>query len=265
MAEDIIEGEVTESSELAIAQPAALTSQLSLPALKRAVRDEKAKRQIIIDFVRDQLVEGTDFGKIHISKNCPNKYACKLSAHLSKNNLFKPGQEKIFSLFQINSRLEKDNETLDMVGHGKGVIAYVCRAYRDGQLVAEGRGASSVGEDANKAIKMAEKRARMDACLSLGFSEFFTQDLEDPQIDSPNPTDYSNLEAHAVALSQAQIVELMKLAKHKGYATRAAAAEFLDKVAAGPFTRLPAYQFENFKKAVIQFDWGKKEISDGQA
>ena len=28
-------------------------------------------------------------------------------------------------------------------------------------------------------IKIAEKQARMDACLTLGFSEYFTQDLDD--------------------------------------------------------------------------------------
>jgi hypothetical protein len=78
-----------------------------------------------------------------------------------------------------------------MIGE-KGVVAYKAIVMMNGQPVAEGRGASSVAEktgksydnqpgrvDYNAVVKIAEKRARMDACLSLGFSEFFTQDLED--------------------------------------------------------------------------------------
>jgi hypothetical protein len=79
--------------------------------------------------------------------------------------------EKIFSLFGIISTLERDVETVEMVSK-PGVIAYKCKLYRNGTFVGEGRGACDVAERGrvNDAIKIAEKRARMDA---------FTQDLED--------------------------------------------------------------------------------------
>jgi hypothetical protein len=55
-----------------------------------------------------------------------------------------------------------------------------------GQVVAEGVGARNLNQDYgdfNKALKMAEKSAHIDATLRLaGLSEVFTQDLEDRPI-----------------------------------------------------------------------------------
>lgn len=136
--------------------------------LQAAVDEEKVSRGIIKKYVSDQLIKGTDYGVIVGNKP----------------TLLKPGMEKIFSLMKITSTLEKDNDTWEMLGSTPGLVCYKCTLYRDGSIqpFAEGRGSAKVGEksrDANSTVKIAEKRARMDACLSLGFSEFFTQDLED--------------------------------------------------------------------------------------
>lgn len=147
--------------------------------LQAAVNEEKINRDIIKRYVSDQLIKGTDYGIIVGNKP----------------TLLKPGMEKIFSLMKIDSRLEKDNDTWEMLGSTAGLVCYKCTLYRDGsdQPFAEGRGSAKVGEksrDANSTVKIAEKRARMDACLSLGFSEFFTQDLEDmDHVTEEAPTD----------------------------------------------------------------------------
>lgn len=136
--------------------------------LQAAVDAEKASRDIIKHYVSDQLVSGVDYGIIVGNKP----------------TLLKPGMEKIFSLLKITSRIEKDNDTWEMLGSPEGTVAYKCTLYREGSTepFAEGRGNAKVGEksrDANSTVKIAEKRARMDACLTMGFSEFFTQDLDD--------------------------------------------------------------------------------------
>lgn len=62
-----------------------------------------------------------------------------------------------------------------------------------GNIIGEGRGSAMLGDmrrDANSTIKIAEKRARMDACLSLGFSEYFSQDMDDP--DYKNQAEQAN-------------------------------------------------------------------------
>ena len=72
-----------------------------------------------------------------------------------------------------------------MMGRPLGVICYVCALYtKHGEFVGEGRGAREVARDndINKAIKMAQKSAQIDAILRIGsLSDFFTQDLEDQQ------------------------------------------------------------------------------------
>ena len=73
----------------------------------------------------------------------------------------------------------------EMLGRPAGVICYICELYtKRGELVGEGRGAREVlkEQDINKAIKMAQKSAQIDAVLRTGaLSDAFTQDLEDVQ------------------------------------------------------------------------------------
>jgi hypothetical protein len=180
------EPQVTEVRPAALA-PAqtGMGLEISPEQLSAAIVVQEKNRALITEFIRKQLIEGTDYGKIHIKSSCVHKYdpeRCTDQSHWSKKMLFKPGMEKIFSLLMLSSRLERDLETMEMLGGMKNLVAYVCVIYRNGVAIGEGRGAAEVGErgrDANSAIKIAEKRARMDACLSLGFSEFFTsEDIE---------------------------------------------------------------------------------------
>jgi len=168
--DEIMEGEIVPAvTERALSPVASLGDVMTTAQLKASTKRAKEQREVITAYVKDHLVKGVDYGQIGTFK---------------KDVLFKPGQEKIFSLMNLTSRLEKDHETIEMLGNEPGVIAYICRVYRKGEEIAQGRGAAKVGEnsrDINATIKIAEKRARMDACLSLGFSEFFTQDLDDPE------------------------------------------------------------------------------------
>lgn len=184
---DVIEGEVATENKIAKVEPnvAALATMVDSKDLKKAVAQLTKQRQIIAEFIKDQLKEGVDFGKIEGETKSGATF-------LSKPVLFKPGQEKIFSLFNLTSELTKDTETVEMLNKTEGLVAYKCNVYRNGQKIAEGRGAAVIGDksrDANATIKIAEKRARMDACLSLGFSEYFTQDLEDPEYRNKKPQD----------------------------------------------------------------------------
>jgi hypothetical protein len=145
---------------------------MSTKNLQRQVDKMTEQRRVIAEFVKDHLKEGTDYGTI------------QSGSFKSKPTLYKPGQEKIFSLFGLVSELVRDQETLDMLSEVTNLVAYKCNVYKNNIKVAEGRGAAVIGDlkrDANSTIKIAEKRARMDACLTLGFSEYFTQDLEDPE------------------------------------------------------------------------------------
>lgn len=169
--------------------PTAVIGGISTEQLKAALEVQTEQRQLIKDFIMKHLEDGTDYGRIHVVSRdkCPDQYNCKKDYHYSKRVLFKPGQEKLFSLFQISDQLSRDEETYAMLPDLRNLVAYKCVMFRNGEKLGEGRGSATVGDkgrDPNATIKIAEKRARMDACLSLGFSEYFAQDLDDPDYKS---------------------------------------------------------------------------------
>lgn len=141
--------------------------------LAKVMDDEASKRALITQYISKHMKSGTDFGTIRFG----NKE--------SKPSLFKPGSEKFLSLFKLTAKFEKDADTWEMAGSEKGVFAYKCLlTTKQGEVVGEGRGVSKLSEKAgwtiNNAVKIAEKRAQIDAVLRTGaLSDFFTQDLED--------------------------------------------------------------------------------------
>jgi hypothetical protein len=104
----------------------------------------------------------------------------------SKPTLLKSGAEMVSLLFGWRARFTADLPVLQMYGPGtSGTFALVCELIdRHGQVVAQGRGVAELREtsmaNVNMAVKMAEKRAYVDAVLrAAGLSQYFTQDLED--------------------------------------------------------------------------------------
>lgn len=159
--------------------------------LRQALKVQTEQRDLIQQFIKDNLVEDIDYGKIHIIKSCAaeekRRGSCDRPYHFSKSILLKPGQEKIFSLFGITDDTQKDPEAYEMFANISGLVAYKCILYRGDRKVGEGGGAALLSQnqnDPNSTIKKARKRAKMDACLSLGFSAYFTQDLDDPEYKS---------------------------------------------------------------------------------
>jgi hypothetical protein len=130
-------------------------------------------RALLTAYIQEHLQEGRDY------------YTLTLGGKVAKPSLSKAGSEKFLHVFQVHPCFRKDEETWAMLGRPPGVICYVCTLHTaDGTCVGEGRGARDVGKekDINKAIKMAQKSAQIDAVLRLGaLSDAFTQDLEDQQ------------------------------------------------------------------------------------
>lgn len=169
-----------------IAEPA-FTPAMTPKRLQEMVDNETALRKVIKGFLRENMVAEIDFGHIHISKSCENKYTCtyeKHKNHYAKPSLFKPGAEKFASLFKLSAVFRRDDETWEMAGKEIGLFCYKCDLVDgSGRVVAEGRGACSSIEKSNSmntAIKIAQKRAQIDATLRYGsLSDVFSQDLED--------------------------------------------------------------------------------------
>ena len=147
--------------------------------LATALVQWSAQRQVVKEFLSRELREGIDF------------YTLQIRGKASKPSLSKAGAEKFLGLMQLQASFAPDLGTWEMLGKPTDQIMYVCQLRtRSGEIVGEGRGARSLkqdGGDINKALKMSEKSALIDAVLRTGaLSDAFTQDLENE--DAPAPT-----------------------------------------------------------------------------
>ena len=162
--------EMVETSKIEDAKPLPLaTVDQARSELTKMCDVMQARRAVILNYIKDNFVEGVDFGVTDDRCN--------------KKTLMKAGAEKCALLFQCRPVWTRDDETWEMMGKKAGLVCYKCQiVQRDGTVIGEGRGAEELGNkkrDANKTIKNAEKCALVDAILyTFGLSQLFTQDLE---------------------------------------------------------------------------------------
>lgn len=151
-------------------------SPLDLPVevFSSGLARRKENRAMLMEWVRAALVEGVDFGCIPTRRG------------LSKPSLWKPGAEKICGMLGVSVHFPTLHDYEQAALHGVDLQNIIVRCEikdASGGVVADGIGARSIKQDygdINKALKMAEKSAHIDATLRMaGLSEVFTQDLED--------------------------------------------------------------------------------------
>jgi len=152
------------------------TSPLDLPveAFSSGLSRRKENRAMLMEWVRAAMVEGVDFGCIPTRRGP------------SKPSLWKPGAEKICGMLGVSVHFPTLHDYEQAALHGVDLQNIIVRCEikdASGGVVADGIGARSLKQDygdINKALKMAEKSAHIDATLRMaGLSEVFTQDLED--------------------------------------------------------------------------------------
>jgi hypothetical protein len=127
----------------------------------------------------------------------------------TKPTLLKPGAEKILMLMGLTSEYEVTERVQD---YENGFFAFTvrCELFKNGVKITEGVGHCNTKEKkyanqdpytlANTCLKMAKKRAQIDATLTVAsLSEVFTQDIEDMQeflqqekLETMTPTDAAN-------------------------------------------------------------------------
>lgn len=164
--------EVVEAQHPALSAPQAV--MVTPKQLQSQMKRDGEIRAIITEYISKNMVQGKDYGTI------------KVKGVESKPSLFKPGSEKFCSLFKLRATFRRDDETIEMLGNTSGILGYICELVDSrGRVVGEGRGTAKTDPngsdfDINKQVKIAQKRAQIDAVLRTGgLSDFFTQDLED--------------------------------------------------------------------------------------
>ena len=139
------------------------------------VEEAKTFNDEMSRFIETVLVAGTDYGVI---------------PHCSKPTLLKSGAEKILNYLGLIARTEIVNRVED---YNVGFFSYECKVFLidyNGDVKGEGIGITNTREGRyakssgyavqNTVLKMAKKRALVDAALNVGnLSARFTQDMED--------------------------------------------------------------------------------------
>jgi hypothetical protein len=199
------EGMRTESPVGATNQPRSLPPVGNPDPREEGLAQWTAKRDLLVQFLGQHLVKGVDYGPIHMSRDCKSfreKRQCTQPGHWSKDMLFKSGSEKICDYYGLRPTFHADADTWEMIGRKAGIICLRCDLVSaSGQVVGEGRGCRDVtkdGGDPNKAVKMCEKSAQIDAVLRAGaLSDAFTLDLDDEEEvpHAPAPVNYQDLSA----------------------------------------------------------------------
>lgn len=206
---------------------------LTAPAvLKARLETYSASRKVLMAWIDENLVPGTDFQLLHRKlgprgqkRDCGNKDDAKSKRCAQcggKATLCKPGAEKIAGMLRLTPKFRRDQETWEMLGSTAGTVALVCELVDEtGAIVAEGRGARTKDQDfgdVNKTVKMAEKSAATDAVLRCaGLSEVFSQD--DPGDDrrqrkakpEPKPKREAPPPSTEPTISEAQVKDIFTL------------------------------------------------------
>lgn len=143
-----------------------------------------------LDRVSDSMKKINEFQEV-IQKTLVPNHDYGQTFFGSKPSLLKPGAEKILMLLGLSSEYEIIEKIQD---YEEGFFAYTIRCVltKNGQVVTEGLGHCNSKEKkyesdkqdkymlGNTCLKMAKKRAQVDAALTVGsLSNIFTQDLED--------------------------------------------------------------------------------------
>ena len=151
-----------------------------VPQFAVSLQEAKERIQMLQRFVKEFMVPGEDYGVIPGSK---------------KPSLLKPGAEKLTDIFGLTKFVEIVSRMEDWE---KPFLHYEIKVTllnkRSGHVEAEGIGSANSKEKkfarqdtytiANTLLKMAKKRALVDAVLSATRSSgLFTQDIEDIVID----------------------------------------------------------------------------------
>ena len=159
--------------------------------------------------VRSQFKQNHDFGVIPGTGNKPT--------------LLKPGAEKIVMLLGLTSEYEIAESTRDFE---KGFFQYQikCKLLKNGVIVTEGMGAANTKERKyqkqdpfsvdNTVLKMAKKRALVDAALLVGsLSDIFTQDIEDMDLQGESTQQERYYTDQDGTISTAQAKRIYAIAK----------------------------------------------------
>lgn len=174
---------------------------LAVPEFTTSIEEAKARVTMLQTFVKEMMIPDVDYGIVPGSK---------------KPSLLKPGAEKLCEVYGFSKQIDVIHRLEDWE---KGIFHYEVKATlinkRTGLLEAEGVGSCNSKEKkyknqdgftlANTILKMAKKRALIDAVLSATrSSSIFTQDIESTH------ENIQTVKQNEVAVRRKELYDLVK-------------------------------------------------------
>ena len=196
--------------------------------------------KVDLNQIQGQLAAITNFQRIVKSQFTQNVDYGIIPRTGNKPTLLKPGAEKICMLLGLKSEFEIAEQTRDWEN---GFFQYMikCKLIKtvDGvdEIITEGLGSANTLEtkyvkaDAfsvdNTVLKMAKKRALVDAALMVGsLSNIFTQDIEDMDLTGGSTNQRRYYTDRDGTITQAQARQMFELAEGNDEAVREAMEKF---------------------------------------
>lgn len=214
-----------------------------VPEFAVSFNDAKERIQRLQEFVKEFMKPGVDYGVI---PGC------------AKPTLLKPGAEKLCDIYGFSKLITVTNRSEDW---DQGFVSYEVKATllnkRTGLVEAEGIGGCNSKEKkyknqdafsiANTILKMAKKRAIVDAVLSATRSSgIFSQDIEEYNFANSS-TPIRVLPAQIdKAVSESKLTELYNLAKRNRISTELAKSLLLERYKVDDSRKLTATQADDF-------------------
>ena len=154
---------------------------------EKGIKRRHKNREVLIQWINDNLIPQVDFGKIHFAEHCT--FACNGSAdlcsdpsHWSKPVLWKGGAEKILNVLGLSVHFPNLNQFEMASAHKQEINEIVLKCQiktHAGTIIGEGVGARTIEQDGgvlNTSVKMCARASMIDATIRVaGLTNVFGQ------------------------------------------------------------------------------------------
>jgi len=166
---------------------------------EKGIKRRHKNREVLLQWINDNLIPQMDFGKIHFVENCPYVHngsvdLCSDPSHWSKPVLWKGGAEKILGILGATVHFPNLKIFELAVSHKQKINEIVLKCQvktHAGAIIAEGVGARNVEQDGgvlNTSIKMCARASMVDATIrACGLTNVFQNNVQ----GKPMPTESS--------------------------------------------------------------------------
>jgi len=160
---------------------------MPVETFKKGMIRREENRKELLRWIKDNLEEGIDYGRIHIVEQCPfaihgNPNLCEDASHYSDPILWKGGAERILSVLGLSVHFPNISQYEMGCAHKHEITTVVLKCElrtSNGTVVGEGSGARHIKQDIfnlNTTIKMAAKSSMIDATIRVaGLTCLFRQ------------------------------------------------------------------------------------------